>query len=122
MATALVIDDNRETADCLCEMLRLYGVEAQATYSPRAAFHILSRNTPRIIFVDINMPGVTGFDVISFVQRDPRLEAIPVVVVTSDDQAETAQLVREAGAFDLVIKPVTVEIIEKILKDAQIIR
>jgi CheY-like chemotaxis protein len=122
MPTALVIDDNRETADCLVEMLRLYGVEAEATYSPRIAFHLLAHTTPWIIFVDINMPGVTGFDVISFVQRDPRLEGIPVVVVTSDDQEETAQLVRAAGAFDLVIKPATTEIIEQILKAAKIIK
>lgn len=121
MSSALVIDDNRETADSLSEMLRLLGVEATPTYSPRSAFQILSRTAPNIIFVDINMPGVTGFDVISFVRRDPRLENIPVVVVTSDDQNETAQLARKEGAFDLILKPVTVEEISRVLRTAGIL-
>lgn len=122
MPSALVIDDNRDTADSLSQMLALCGIQALPAYSPRFAFQILSNTAPDIIFVDLNMPGVTGFDVLAFVQRDPRLEHIPVVVVTSDDQAETAQRVREGGAFELVIKPATMEIIEKILKNARIIK
>jgi len=122
MLSALVIDDNRDTADCLCQMLTVFGIRATPTYSPRAAFQILATKTPNIIFVDINMPGVTGFEVLSFVQRDPRLCKIPVVVITSDDQEVTAHRVREGGAVDLIIKPVTLEVLEKILKSTKMIK
>jgi len=118
---ALVIDDNRNTADSLCQMLSLLDVQTTAAYSPRGAFLLLQETLPDIVFVDLNMPGVTGHEVVTFVRRDPNLEHIPVVVVTSDDQEETAQQVRKEGALDIIIKPATFEAVEAVLKKAKLI-
>jgi CheY-like chemotaxis protein len=118
---ALVIDDNRNTADSLCQMLSLLDVQTTAAYSPRGAFLLLQETLPDIVFVDLNMPGVTGHEVVTFVRRDPNLEHIPVVVVTSDDQEETAQQVRKEGALEIIIKPATFEAVEAVLKKAKLI-
>lgn len=116
MPSALVIDDNRSTADSICMMLNLLGIRSKAAYGPRAAIMLLSETIPDIIFLDINMPGVDGFEVLAYLRREPRYAGIPVVVVTSDDQPETANKARRTGALLTMIKPPTIEGIERVLK------
>ena len=120
MQKALIIDDNRGMADSMKQMLSLLSIDAQVAYGSRAGIAALQDLTPKIVFLDINMPGVSGFEVMAYLQREPRLESVPVIIVTSDDQDETATKVAEAGAKGMVIKPVTVEAIESALQKAEI--
>lgn len=120
MQKALIIDDNRAMADSMKQMLSLLSIDAQVAYGSRAGIAALQDLTPKIVFLDINMPGVSGFEVMAYLQREPRLESVPVIIVTSDDQDETATKVAEAGAKGMVIKPVTVEAIESALQKAEI--
>jgi CheY-like chemotaxis protein len=122
MPTALVIDDNREAADSVVQMLELLDVEAQAAYGPRAAMLLLKDFTPDIIYMDINMPGVDGFEVTSYLRRFPRMQEVPIVFVTSDDQPETAGKVRRTGALLIIIKPATVDALELSLRKAGLFR
>ncbi len=121
MPLALVIDDNRQMADGLCQMINLLGVAAQAAYGPRDALLNLRDKLPDIIFLDIAMPGVDGFEVLAFLQREPHLKDIPVVIVTSDDQPETAVKARRTGALLTLIKPVTIETLERVLQTNKLI-
>ncbi len=57
MTIAFVIDDNRQTADSMCDMLKLLGIEAYPVYGSRTAMLALARKTPDVIFMDIN-PGI----------------------------------------------------------------
>ncbi|MFN2198736.1 MAG: response regulator [Anaerolineales bacterium] len=116
MISALVIDDNRQTADSLCDMLRLLEIQAMPLYGARTAVLELSKQVPDVIFLDINMPGVSGYEVLSYIRRDPRLRDVPVFMVTSDDQPQTAERARKTGALLTIVKPVTVEAIENALK------
>lgn len=121
MPTALVIDDSRATADSLCQMLALLGVNAQPAYGPRAALLWIGEIAPSIIFLDLNMPGVDGYEVLAYLKRQPKLAGIPVVVVTSDDQPETARKAVEAGALDVMVKPVSIMSIEATLQKLNLI-
>jgi CheY-like chemotaxis protein len=94
----------------------LLGVRAKAAYGPRAALMLLADGVPDIIFLDINMPGVDGFEVLAYLRREPRYASIPVVVVTSDDQPETANKARRTGALLTIVKPASIEAIERVLK------
>jgi len=116
MPFALVIDDNRQTADALCSMLDLWGVATRAVYNPGAGLSILEERVPDIILLDISMPGVDGFEVLSFLKREPRLENVPVVIITADDQPETARRAMKIGAKELMVKPVMPELLEETLK------
>ena len=118
MTTALVIDDNREAADSVVQLLEFLEVEAQAAYGPRAAMLLLKDFTPDIIYMDINMPGVDGFEVTSYLRRFPRMQDVPIVFVTSDDQPETAGKVRKTGALLIIVKPATVDTLELSLRKA----
>jgi CheY-like chemotaxis protein len=118
MTTALVIDDNREAADSVVQMLELLDVEAQAAYGPRAAMLLLKDFTPDIIYMDINMPGIDGFEVTSYLRRFPRMQDVPIVFITSDDQPETAGKVRKTGALLIIVKPATLDALELSLRKA----
>jgi len=121
MKTALVIDDNKTLADSLCQFLELLDVHATAAYSPRGMYLLLRDQTPDIVFLDINMPGLSGFEVLCFLKREWRLKDIPVVFVTSDDQKQTAERARHDGALALLVKPVTLEELENVLRQAKVI-
>ena len=121
MSTALVIDDNRQTADALHQMLDVLGVEARVAYGSSPAIELLQTMTPTLILLDINMPGVDGLEILSFLRREPRLIPVPVVVITSDDQLETKERVMEGGATAILIKPATLDALEGALKLAKIL-
>lgn len=121
MFTALVIDDNRATADSLVRVLRALGIQARAAYGPGPGMGILSLERPDLIFLDINMPGVSGFEILSYVGREPRLAAVPVFICTSDDQPQTREQALKNGARDFLLKPVTVDLLETVLKKAQLL-
>ena len=117
MREALVIDDNRQMAETLCQFLMLFDMQGKAVIGSRQALLTLQNPaiSPDIIFLDINMPGLSGHEVLGYVKREPRLADTPVIIVTSDDQPETEQRVKAAGAKGIIIKPVSIEALEAML-------
>jgi CheY-like chemotaxis protein len=116
MSFALVIDDNRQTANALADMIRMLGIEARAVLNPAAAMGLMANEVPQVVFLDLNMPGVDGFEVLSYIKRDPRLTRVPVIVITSDDQPETAQRVLQNGGEVVLVKPIVPEQLERALQ------
>jgi CheY-like chemotaxis protein len=118
MTTALVIDDNRQTADSLSRMLSLFNVDSQTAYGARTALMYLKEATPEVIFLDLILPGVDGFEILAYIKRLPRMQGTPVIVITSDDQPETSEKALQSGAVAVIIKPITVDVLESALKKA----
>lgn len=121
MKKAIIIDDSRALVDTMVQMLELLDVEGTPCYGPREAMMILKDAHPDIIFLDVNMPGVDGIEVMSYLRRIPHLEGVPVVFITSDDQKETAGRIRRTGALLIIIKPPTLDTLEMALKKAGLV-
>jgi CheY-like chemotaxis protein len=121
MKHGLIIDDNRQTAEALNSLLRLWDISTRIALMPSTAMAILNENLPDIIFLDVNMPGLNGFEVLAYIKREPRLMRIPVIIITSDDQSETAKRAIQSGAQAIVIKPVMPETLEVALTKANIL-
>lgn len=121
MKKVLVIDDNRNTADALKQMLDLLGLSARVAYGSSPAIESLRAGVPDLVLLDINMPGLDGTEILSYLKREPRLAATPVIIITSDDQPETRQRVLKGGALTLLIKPVTIDLLEGALRKAGIL-
>jgi len=121
MENALVIDDNRNTADALVEMLGLLSIEARAAYGSSPAMALLAEQVPPLILLDVNMPGVDGLEILAYLRREPRLMKIPVVVITSDDQPKTKQRAFDGGAQAMIIKPASLIQLESALKNAGVL-
>jgi CheY-like chemotaxis protein len=88
---------------------------------PSTAMAILNENLPDILFLEVNMPGLNGFEVLAYIKREPRLMRIPVIIITSDDQSETAKRAIQSDAQAIVIKPVMPETLEVALTKANIL-
>jgi CheY-like chemotaxis protein len=121
MTDGLIIDDNRQTADALQQMLELLDLPAKVAYGSSQAMAVLASFVPRFICLDINMPGVDGTEVLAYIRREPRLLKVPVIVITSDDQPETREHVLRGGAQAMLIKPATIDSLENALKRANIL-
>lgn len=116
MEEALVIDDNRSTADALVQMLEILGVKARAAYGSSPGMALLAEQTPPLVLLDVNMPGVDGLELLSYLRREPRLMNIPAIVITSDDQPETKKRALDGGAQALIVKPASISQLEGVLK------
>lgn len=122
MAEALIIDDNRSTADALKQMLAVLGLNARVAYGSSPAMSLLAGGlVPSFIFLDINMPGVDGTEILAYLRREPKLIPVSVFIVTSDDQPETRRKVMKLGATAMIIKPATIDTLEDALKKAKIL-
>lgn len=122
MAEALIIDDNRTTADALNQMLAVLGFKARVAYGSGAAMAILATGfVPYFVCLDINMPGVDGTEILAYLRREPRFIPISVFVITSDDQPETRRKVMKLGATAMIIKPATIDALESVLKRARLL-
>lgn len=122
MLKALIIDDNRETADGLQKILSLFEIEAEIAYGSMAGMAALEKYTPEVVFLDINMPGVSGLEIMAYIKREPRLAEVPVIIITSDDQEETTEKVRAGGALAMIIKPITYAAVENVLQKTQLMK
>jgi CheY-like chemotaxis protein len=122
MSEGLIIDDNRATADALKQMLAVLDIPSRVAYGSGPAMVLMRKVVPRFVFLDINMPGVDGTEVLAYLRREPRLMKVPVIVITSDDQPETRQRMLAGGAQALLIKPATIDSLETALKKAGVIK
>ena len=123
MTEALIIDDNRTTANALGQMLGVLGFKARLAYGSGAAMSILAGgHVPQFVCLDINMPGVDGIEILAYLRREPHLMPVPVFVITSDDQPETRRKVMKLGANVMIIKPATIDALEDALRRVRLLR
>ena len=122
MTEALIIDDNRSTADALGQMLAVLGCKHAWRMDQAPAMSILGSGfVPRIYLPGYQHAGVDGTEILAYLRREPRLIPVPVFVITSDDQPETRRKVMKLGATAMIIKPATIDVLENALKKAKIL-
>lgn len=119
MPVAWFADDDEEMTRAVRLMLRLLDYDMRSFFNARStARALLAGEMPDILLLDINMPEVSGFDMLEFIRRRPQWDHLPVIMLTSettDDQVDRSQ---ELGADAYVFKPVSIEELEKAIKTA----
>ena len=111
---ALVIDDNRDAADTLAMMLELLGLEVQCLYEPSAFEDCFAAFAPRVVFLDVGMPGRSGYDVARALRTAPNGIDVLLVAVTGWGQPEDRRRTRQAGFDHHLVKPPDLAAIEAI--------
>ena len=99
MKTIAVIDDDQPIGDMLEELLRQEGYGVLRAYSGTEALYLLSRHRPDLILLDLMLPGLSGEEVL------PRIQDIPVIVVSAKVEVEDKVRLLLDGAVDYVTKP-----------------
>ena len=115
----LVIDDNADAADTLVAILSLLGHDAVAAHSGPEGLRAAEAKAPDVIFLDIGMPGMNGFEVAVAMRQIAGLETVRIVALTAWRDEATRARAKSAG-FDLhLTKPTSIERIEEIIVERQ---
>ncbi|NDJ74946.1 MAG: response regulator [Chloroflexi bacterium] len=114
----LIVEDDRHMAQSLAAQVGVLGHTVSIAYGPRMAMQQLNQVIPDIIFMDINMPGVDGLEVLRFLRRDPITAKVPVIIVSAEDASSFKQKALEAGAQAYIVKPPMMDDIESALQTA----
>ena len=101
----LTVDDSRTMREMLRLALADAGFEVLQAEDGQAGLEVLVDATPDVIVTDINMPKLDGFGFIEGVRRDPRHRATPILVLTTEGDAEKKSRGRQAGATGWIVKP-----------------
>ena len=106
----LLVDDSDDDIFLVREAFKESGVahRLDAISDGEKALNFLREdgNRPDVVLLDINMPRFSGFDVLEWVQSDPNLREIPIVMLTTSEQPEDVRRATEGGARDYFRKPV----------------
>ena len=105
----LLVDDDRQTRLKLSRNLESEGYTVGVAQGGRQALDMLESELFDLIILDILMPEVDGFTVLSQVKATPALREIPVVVISAVDDPESIEKCRQLGAAEYLIKPVSAE-------------
>jgi DNA-binding response OmpR family regulator len=119
MPLAWIVDDDDEMIRAVRLMLQMLELKVEAYRDARsAAKELLAGNKPDLLVLDINMPEVSGIDMLEFVRMRDELKTMPVVMLSSEttDMQVDEALAKGADAF--VFKPVTIEELEGAIQKA----
>ncbi len=115
----LVVDDNVDAADSLAVLLRLQGHDVRVAHDGPTALQIVKVHRPELVFLDIGMPGMDGYEVARRLRQEPGLEKVRLAALTGWGQQEDRRRTAEAG-FDLhLVKPVEPMVLEELLAEIQ---
>jgi two-component system, chemotaxis family, chemotaxis protein CheY len=114
----LVVDDSKVMREMIVACLRgVHGLEFVHAASGLEAIERLSLGAFDLMFLDLNMPDIGGFEVVEFVRSQETLSELPIVVVTTRGEEATRTRVLQLGASRFVTKPFDPEALVKELRD-----
>src|SRR5262245_5374751 len=107
MPTALIVEDEPEANKLLAMLLQLRGYQTVSAYRGAEALEKIREHAPDVVFLDLMLPDMDGYDVCRSLQSARPVSVIPVVIVTARLTAENRIESFEVGADDYIPKPYT---------------
>lgn len=111
----LVVDDNRDGADSLSEMLKMVGNDTRTAYDGEAGVDAAGEFRPDVILLDIGMPKLNGYEVCRRIRDEPWGKGIVLIALTGWGQEEDRRRSREAGFDRHLVKPVDPQALMRLL-------
>ena len=119
MKDVWIVDDDEEMGRAIGLMLKMLDCQVRAFQSPRSAAQtLLAGKSPEVLILDINMPEVSGLDMLEFLRRRPEWRALPIIMLSSETADTTVDQALKMGADAYIMKPVTLEELEKAMTTA----
>ncbi|HET7062697.1 MAG TPA: response regulator [Rudaea sp.] len=111
---ALVVDDNADAADSLAMILQLLGHQTQCVSDPYKVVDAVEIFSPQVVFLDIGMPGLSGYDVARLLRSNPASANATLVALTGWGQPEDRRRTEEAGFNHHIVKPADLDVLRQI--------
>jgi len=102
----LVVDDNEVNAKLLGTTLTLEGHQVQVARDAEETMAVLAGFEPRLIFMDIQLPGIDGLELTRRLKADPHWSSVPVIAVTAYAREEDRERSLQAGCDGYLAKPI----------------
>ena len=113
---AVVVDDNHDAAETFARLLTMMGCKATFVTDARDALAEVVDKRPHIVFLDISMPLIDGYELAAMIRRWLLSDETKLVAVTGFGAAEDRARARSAGFDAHVLKPVDPALVESIMK------
>jgi len=108
LAKILIVEDNALNVKLFCDLLAAHGHEPRPVTDGRYALDQAKAFQPDLVITDIQLPHVTGLDLIRMIRDDKGLKDVPIMAVTAYAAAADEERIRGAGAQAYVSKPISV--------------
>jgi len=122
LAKILIVEDNALNIKLFCDLLAAHGHEPEAVTDSRNALDAARAFDPDLVITDIQLPHVSGLDLIRLIRKDDDLSGVPIMAVTAYSARGDEERIRAAGAQAYVSKPISVvrfaETVDELLKSA----
>jgi len=119
MSIVWIVDDDDEMSGAIQLMLKVMDMETFSFSNARkAAEALLTGKHPDLLLLDINMPGVSGLDLLEFVRRRAEWKDVPVLMLSTEASDVTMDQALALGADGYVTKPVTIEELGRAMSSA----
>lgn len=103
-----IVEDNELNLKLFCDLLRAHGFEVEPVRDGRDALERAQAFSPDLVIMDIQMPHISGLELIERLKREPELAQVPVLAVTAYAAKGDEERIRGAGAQGYVSKPISV--------------
>ncbi len=118
MPTALIVEDEPEANKLLGMLLRLRGYRTESAFTGKEALNLVARAQPDIIFLDLMLPDLNGYEICKILKSSRGTSLIPLVIITARIAAENRIESFCIGADDYIAKPYTPDRIFQALEQA----
>jgi CheY-like chemotaxis protein len=119
MKQVWIVDDDQEMANAMAMMLGLLDCQTTGFLNAQsAAQSLLAGKRPDLMVLDINMPEVTGLDLLEFLRRRPEWKDLPIIMLSTEAADVTVDQAMALGADGYVMKPATIEELEQAIETA----
>jgi two-component system, cell cycle response regulator DivK len=108
LAKILVVEDNALNIKLFCDLLAAHGHQPEAVLDSRQALEAARAFKPDLIITDIQLPHVTGLELMELIRKDEELQDVPIMAVTAYAGVGDDERIRAAGAQAYVSKPISV--------------
>lgn len=105
----MVVDDNRDAADLITEFLLMCGHDALSVYGGADAIKAADNFSPDVMLLDLGMPDVDGFDVISALRQAPRFTQTRMIALTAWGDATMRARTHGSGFERHLVKPASLD-------------
>jgi len=111
----LVVDDNRDAADTLADLLQMIGADVRVAYDGTAALEAIGAFRPSVVMLDLGMPGMDGYEVARHIRALPGSGDTTLIALTGRGDASDRQRTQEAGFRHHLVKPVGIDALQAVL-------
>lgn len=118
MSTILIVEDNEKNMKLARDLLRFHGFDTIEATSAEDGIALARERQPRLVLMDIQLPGMDGVTALGHLRADAATAAIPVVAMTASVMKEDRERFDKAGFDGFLMKPIDVRAFPQQVRDA----